>query len=466
VTRLGLVWLVASVALATDGDPRGWSAGQMAAGAASVVQGPPQKPLGAFPKVVTDQVTGPTALLFFSPTCPHCRRVAPEIERLSKSLAARGAKLVGVASGSASESELKEFESAFGVTFLVLRDTDRSIQAAMGAQSTPSMMLVAPPPNPKDKGKLEIRDLWYPYRAGWDVLVLGRVAGDPFVAFTPDTYVGNNACAACHTQEYGSWELTLHSVAWRTLTLASKERDPSCNRCHVTGAGTPGGWSGDVESVLVDVGCEACHGPGGPHDGTPADPRAACASCHDPDHSLSFSLDRALPLIDHYKVLSYSDADFEAARRKLYDGDVPQELIAFPSGNNVGSDKCLACHPVEHDWWSGDPHANAMASLAKEGSTDPDCVRCHATAKKSGPPPTTLDGFDRFGGVGCESCHGPGEAHVAAGGGTTNIQGLGASCPVCVIDAVCTTCHTPKWSPDWNVETKLPRITHRPGAAP
>jgi hypothetical protein len=212
----------------------------------------------------------------------------------------------------------------------------------------------------------------------------------------------------------------------------------------------------------VDVGCEACHGPGGPHDGQRAEPREACATCHDAKHSIAFSLDRAVPLIDHYEVNRLSPAEFDAARRALYAGEAPQELLAFPVGKNVGSDRCVTCHAVEHAWWSANPHANAMASLASEGRDDPECVRCHATAKTSGPPPSTLDGFDRLGGVGCESCHGPGEAHVAAGGGTTNIQGLGDSCPVCVIDAVCTSCHTPKWSPEWKLEERLEQVRHQP----
>jgi hypothetical protein len=103
-----------------------------------------------------------------------------------------------------------------------------------------------------------------------------------------------------------------------------------------------------------------------------------------------------------------------------------------------------------------------MASLRSEGADDPACVRCHATAKQSGLPPTTLGGFRTLDGVGCESCHGPGETHVAAGGGTDNIEGLGDDCPVCVIEAVCTSCHTRKWSPDWELDARLRAISHGP----
>lgn len=467
---------LAATALAATVDPRGWTAGVVAVNSAAVVSGPPERAPLDLPKALAQRITGPTLLVYFSPTCPHCRHVAPELEALSRRLASAGkAKLIGVSSGSATEAELLAFRAEFGITFDVVIDADRDIQAALGVSSTPSAILVRPkPPAGKgkgaDKGAFEAVDLWYPYLPGWDALVEGRIAGDPFSVYAPapggapdGRYFGNNACGVCHLQEQASWRLTLHAVAWRTLERAGETGDPACTGCHVTGAGAPGGWAGDPDSRLVDVGCEACHGPGGPHDGQRADARAACVGCHDAKHAIAFTVDKGLPLIDHFKVNALSDEAYDARRRALYDGEVPQELIAFPTGANVGSAKCQACHAVEYAQWSGSPHANGMASLAKEGSADPACVRCHATARTSGPAPTTLAGFDTFGGVGCESCHGPGEAHVAAGGGTDNIQGLGESCPVCVIDAVCTGCHTPKWSPAWDLDEALPKVAHAPG---
>ncbi|MEZ4239792.1 MAG: multiheme c-type cytochrome [Myxococcota bacterium] len=447
-------------------DPRGWTAGQLAKNAERVLSGPAERPELALPRKVVDQIDGPTLLFYFSPTCPHCRHVAAEVQALSQRLAAsEQGKVLGIASGSASEADLQEFVATFGVTFEVIVDADREIMSAMGVQSTPSAMLVAPVAGHKPKkgqGTVQVVDAWYPYLPGWDTLVEGRLAGDVYSAFRPGEYQGNAVCGACHAQEQASWELTHHAVAWRTLVRSSKETDPACNRCHVTGAGSPGGWSGDPDSSLVDVGCEACHGPGGPHDGERADAREACAGCHDSEHSIAFSLDKGLPLIDHYRANALSEAAYTQARRELYAGEAPRELLAFPAGKNVGSEACLSCHAVEHAWWSANGHARAMDELTDDHRRDPDCVRCHATAKASGPPPATLSGYDTLGGVGCESCHGPGEAHVAAGGGTDNIQGLGDSCPVCVIEAVCTSCHTPKWSPDWQLQPRLEAIAHQP----
>ena len=95
---------------------------------------------------------------------------------------------------------------------------------------------------------------------------------------------------------------------------------------------------------------------------------------------------------------------------------------------------------------------------------DPTCVRCHATATASGTPPSNMEGFHVDDGVGCESCHGPGEAHVAAGGAPNTIEGLGDDCPVCVIEAVCTGCHTAEWDPGWELKFDLPKVEHTPPA--
>jgi hypothetical protein len=104
-----------------------------------------------------------------------------------------------------------------------------------------------------------------------------------------------------------------------------------------------------------------------------------------------------------------------------------------------------------------------MSSLEKHKRTDDvECVRCHATPARPGPPAAALDGYRTAEGVGCEACHGPGGAHIAAGGGKDNIVGLGDSCPVCVIEAVCTSCHTTGWDPLWDLDKDLPKVKHAP----
>ena len=435
-------------------DHRGWHEGTVAAASDEVLAGPTPEAV-VLPEVVDQLVDRPTLLIYYSPTCPHCRAVAPELVRLSASLGDR-AKLVWVATGSQSELSVKEFVDEFGIKGTSLQDTDRNISAALGARYTPSVLLVD-----RERRKVVVRDLWYPYRPGNDTLVRLRLAEEPWSVFAAGQYHGNNSCGACHVEEMRSWKLSHHSIAWMTLVDRNRHFDAKCTSCHVTGAGAVGGWDGDAHSPLVDVGCEACHGPGGPHDGVPTAPASTCEACHDTDHSIAFAYTRGLPHLDHFVANSMDDNTYETARRAIFNGEVKQHLVAFPEGETVGSDACEACHAEEYAWWTDSDHARAMATLPEASRDQVDCVRCHATPNKTGLPAATVDGYRRDESVGCESCHGAGTDHIAAGGGTDNIQGLGDSCPVCVLEALCTSCHTPEWDASWNLDRRLLGVEHR-----
>ncbi len=97
----------------------------------------------------------------------------------------------------------------------------------------------------------------------------------------------------------------------------------------------------------------------------------------------------------------------------------------------IGAAKCKNCHKSEAGGdqfaqWEGTDHSKAFARLAspeakeaasKLGIEDPQkadaCLKCHVTA--FGVPAEELaSGFKADMGVQCESCHGPGEAHMKA----------------------------------------------------
>jgi thiol-disulfide isomerase/thioredoxin len=456
--------LLAVTALANGPDPRGWQTGEAIdpGQLASMTQGLSPPPEISLPRDLIATLEGKTFLFYFSPTCPHCRSVADEVNALSKRLDTH-ATVVGVSSGGSSLAEILEFKSHFDIQFRVVHDQDRAIVSALGARSTPSAVLV----EPKSKGKVTVLDVWYPYLPGFDAMVEGRARGDIWSSFRENEYKGDTFCGACHRVPALSWSLTHHSIAWRTLVLAGQDQNPECTGCHVTGNGKPSGWAPDPHNKMVNVGCEACHGPGGPHDGVRSEPRDTCEGCHDAKHAIAFSYEKGLPLIDHYSAQDLTSEDVHAERVKLYNGEVPRDLLAFADGKNLGPQACKSCHEAEVAWWESSAHHNAMAPLKAAESPaheDPACVRCHATALASGPPPTTLAGFHLDTGVSCESCHGPGEAHVKAGGAPGTIEGLGEDCPVCVIEAVCTGCHTQEWDPSWDLDIDLPRVTHHPKA--
>lgn len=458
---LGCVF-VASAALAST--VAGWTPGVPARNAPKVLQGLPEPIALELPAALADRIEGPTLLVYFSPSCPHCQHAQPELNEVARRIEGRGA-MIGIASGSASRDAMAAYARDYQVAYPLVHDGDRAMGAAMGARSTPSVLYV------ERKGKkILAKDAFYPFRAGAGGLLVQRVLGTPFGGFDRGLYHGTATCAACHVDEAASWMLTHHSIAWDTLLARDADKKEECVGCHVTGRGEPTGWEPTpAKAHLTDVGCESCHGPGGPHDGEATDARASCEGCHDKKHSIAFSVAKGLPHLDHYRGAALSADAFTDELRKLHTGEKERPLLAFSEGPHVGSAACAECHGSEHTWWTGDAHGKAMTSLAgktHEGAPAAQqvaCVRCHASpTRHGGVAPTELDAFALAeGGVGCESCHGPGAAHVAAGGGTDNIEGLGEDCPVCVLEALCTSCHTAEWDPTWDLDRRLEAVRHR-----
>ncbi len=77
-----------------------------------------------------------------------------------------------------------------------------------------------------------------------------------------------------------------------------------CVSCHVVGYGREGGYQvSRADAALEDVGCETCHGRGGPHLSPAHAPQnayeAVCKACHNPEHSLGFDYATFLPRVSH-----------------------------------------------------------------------------------------------------------------------------------------------------------------------
>jgi hypothetical protein len=107
-------------------------------------------------------------------------------------------------------------------------------------------------------------------------------------------YIGAQACAQCHREEYTRWLETPHASAYQTLVDAGREALPECFSCHVTGASDPAGFDPGVEQALklVNVQCEVCHDKGSVHTRDGSYGRdllmQSCATCHDPANSPDF----------------------------------------------------------------------------------------------------------------------------------------------------------------------------------
>ncbi len=446
--------VLGSVALAAAPDTRGWLPGTPAARTGELLAPVTPVPV-ALPPHVAEAIQGPTVLFYFAPECPHCQDAIPEVNALSQELAGRLAFL-GISSGGATAEAMEAFGETYAVPFPLVYDTDRAFARTVGARSTPSVLVV----EPTDTGHA-ISDAYLPwFRGAGAVLRMRLEPADPFAAFAPGVFQGEQVCGQCHATEALSLQLTHHAFAYRTLYVRDRAQDLKCVGCHVTGIDTPSGFEvGDHASPFINVTCEACHSAGGPHDGEAVDPVVTCVGCHDAKHSIAFSVEKGLPHVDHYLAMHLSEAELRERWEALSGGTAPRPLLAFPEGEHVGSQACKGCHAAEYKSWKRSPHRKAMGSLGPPDTTRVDCVRCHATAVASGPEPTSLDGFRTQEGVGCESCHGPGEAHLADPRSET-VLGLGESCAECVIEEVCTSCHTASWDPGWDLQPRLDASKH------
>jgi hypothetical protein len=121
-----------------------------------------------------------------------------------------------------------------------------------------------------------------------------------------DVYLGVANCQRCHKQEFESYTATRHASAYATLSGLFKHRDSGCVPCHSTGYGVPGGFTGSrtIGSTmdLIDVQCEACHGPGEEHsrDGRYREiAKQSCAGCHTKEQDPKFDFARAWEKIAH-----------------------------------------------------------------------------------------------------------------------------------------------------------------------
>ena len=238
----------------------------------------------------------------------------------------------------------------------------------------------------------------------------------------------------------------------------------------MVGYGKAGGYQiAQADAALENVGCETCHGRGGPH----LSPEfvkghayeGVCQSCHNPEHSLGFEYASFLPRVSHAANRANLALPPEERAKLLAARHAPRKDLLPTNVAYVGSALCQTCHADEHAAWLGQPHAKALASLEAKGKAgDADCLRCHTTGfGKAGGFQAGGGAQPTLAGVGCESCHGPGGDHVAEGArkqGT--ILKLSDKCGSCAILQICSSCHDDANDPgfEFHVIDKILRQRH------
>jgi peroxiredoxin len=420
----------------------------------------------------------PVILIFFLHTCPHCHELLAFLkENLPKLPEGQRPTLVGVEISGRTEAVRAQLAQDGFDFFPVVFDHDGKIRAAYGVfAGVPDTFLI------DADGRIHQRLRgWIPEQDGPVLRMrIAKLAGAPVpMLLRTQGFSGSAACGVCHEAEHETWTFTKHASAFDTLVTHGDNNDPECIGCHVVGYGQPGGFVSSAQSSdLEDVGCESCHGRGGPHlspDFVKAgNYETACLACHDTKHSLGFEYAKFLPRVSHAANLAITKLPLAEKQKLLAERGAPRKDLLPTNAAIVGSAACKSCHAAEYATWSESAHAHAFETLSgvrKQGN--PDCLRCHTT------------GFGRPGGfpekgasaehadlaaVGCESCHGPGGDHVAEGAAKIGtIVSLGDKCDSCVILQICGSCHDDANDPgfEFEVKQKIERQRHgtlEPGA--
>lgn len=155
------------------------------------------------------------------------------------------------------------------------------------------------------------------------------------------SYVGSEACKACHPHESKQYETTKHSHAYDALVKYAKrpsnrQFDGECVVCHTVGFEYVGGYENAEKTPhLKHVGCENCHGPGSGHVARPDDKQFLAMMS-----PWKTKPDDKLPGLEVMKRM--------AATTPIDRGTVKLEGNQTQVVNAVSS-LCMKCHDTEND---------------------------------------------------------------------------------------------------------------------
>lgn len=264
------------------------------------------------------------------------------------------------------------------------------------------------------------------------------VGVEMYVPTVTPYYLGDAACAGCHSGNHTEWAGTAHAHAWETLQNSGHPQ-PFCNPCHAVGwdfdltdstfVGNTGNSGYDEAPIakFEDVQCENCHGPASDHVAqvNPALVQVSydvmnCGQCHEGTHHPFLTEWRQSPHnFDPYAEDSPSCGgchDGVAAAIRLSNGSSAYPLNVF-YGTGAISERpdtsvvplqavvCQACH---------DPHSPDNPAQVRtvadvplrtptgqppivvaEGGTGKLCMHCHHARR--GPWEHIPNGNVRFG---------------------------------------------------------------------
>ena len=407
----------------------------------------------------------PLLVYFLERECKHCKTLAPHLSEVFFRYKDR-IQFLGIATEDP-EGDLKQQLAIMGLQFPVILDPERSIRRSFGSlRGNPNLAWV------DAKGQMRWCELGVPEDASFLLDLEARVLlgeGDP-AKLSATEYVGSRTCRVCHVPEFRDWLKTPHANAMLSLKDGSDWSKHECLSCHVTGLQQPGGYEDASSSHMAQVQCESCHGIGGGH-GLPEgaarmNPISQCLQCHKGKYELQQALHQSVAWMSHQDtpdaatLYAYSPGHIDEADRALRNR---LHALTFLRGTAyVGSEACAPCHAELFEQWRTSGHGKALHTLQAAGrENEQECLSCHTTAYGE------LSGYrgsntPSLAGVGCESCHGPGADHVAAGKDATaaSIYGLVSDCESCQTEPGCRTCHDRENDPDFRMPENVRQALH------
>lgn len=416
-------------------------------------------------KRTTASLRGKAAIvIFFLHTCPHCHHALEAIEKILDGLPEdKRPELVAISvqnSPSAIRAQLGQLGLDYFTPYLDPGGKAAERWGVTGGVPVVTVVDAEGRIRHRSQGWNEKRD------AGMLRMRVAAASGARVpMLLDPTGYTGNDACGVCHEQEYATWQYTKHATAFDTLVTHNADRRTDCVGCHVIGFEQKGGYDFRRRPVhLENVGCESCHGRGGPHlspgfvptdDAGEHDYAQVCSTCHNATHSIGFEYETFHPRVSHERIASLSNDE----RSVLLAGGGPKRDLLPTSADYVGSDACQSCHAKEYETWAASPHGHAVETLEKQGKADDaECLACHTTAygKPGGfPEGAPVSAHADLARVGCESCHGPGGDHIGPDAKRVGtIVSLGDKCDSCSILKICGTCHDDANDPGFEFEVE------------
>ena len=195
-----------------------------------------------------------------------------------------------------------------------------------------------------------------------------------------------------------------------------------------------------------------------------------------------------VPLIEEYEtpqekaatnpVLRLLEEYTQEVKRDNYLAKYPRQRhpvqLSFPKATYVGSEACKKCHKEAFNIWQDSGHSNAFAALvtAKRPALrqfDGECVVCHVVGFQYDTGYRDDKQTAHLKNVGCESCHGPGSAHI----NNKNDQKLHALMNPWKhqpgendkqhknrVDQSCQKCHDTDNDVHWDFDKKWPKVAH------